>query len=142
MNINSVSMTEKTAPDLWMSGLLGGVVALAGTLTLYGIAGLLGIPLQVRVGPPNASPLIPLALAQVVATVIMTAVGATALYAGLRRIFKERARRIFQVVAAAVLILSFGAPLSLAASPANTIFLALMHVVTAAAIIWALTLRE
>ena len=142
MNTNSVSMPEKSAPDLWMSGLRGGVVGLAGTLALYGIAGLLGIPLQVRVGPPNASPLIPLSLAQVVATVIMAAVGATALYAGLRRIFEERARRIFQVVAAAVLILSFGAPLSLAASPANTILLSLMHVVTAAAIIWALTLRE
>lgn len=142
MNTNSVSMTERTAPDLWTSGLLGGVVALAGTLALYVIAGLLGIPLQVRVGPPNASLLIPLALAQVVATVIMAAVGATVLYAGLRRIFKERARRIFRVVAAALLILSFGAPLSLAASPANTISLALMHIVTAAAIVWALTLRE
>ena len=142
MNTNSVSMPEKSAPDLWMSGLLGGVVGLAGTLALYGIAGLLGIPLQVRVGPPNASPLIPLSLAQVVATVIMAAIGATALYAGLRRIFEERARRIFQVVAAAVLIVSFGAPLSLAASPANTILLALMHVVTAAAIIWAMTLRD
>lgn len=142
MNTAKVAGSENTGrPNLWISGVLGGGLALAGVLILWGIAGLLGIPLQVG-GPPDGNTLVPLTAAPIIPAVLVPALIATAYYALLRRIFKGRASRIFQVTALMALLLSFGGPLSLAVSPVNKVFLALMHLVTATAIVWALTLRR
>lgn len=142
MNTTRDAQSEKSAPSIWISGLLGGVLALIGVLALFGIAGLLNVPLQVGGGPPDWNTLVPLTAAQFIPAVIIPALAATALYALLRQIFRQRANRIFQIIALVALLLSFGGPWGLAVSAVNKIFLALMHVVTAAAIVWALTLRK
>jgi len=142
MNTTLVAQPEKSTPNLWISGLLSGAIALIGVLVLFGIARLLDVPLQVAGGPPGQSPLIPMAVRQIFVALLIPALAATVLYALLRRIFKGRANRIFQVVALIALLLSFGGPLSLAVSAVNKIFLVLMHLVTAAAIVWALVLRK
>jgi hypothetical protein len=142
MNTTEVAQTGKPAPKLWISGLLGGALALIGSLVLFGIARLLGIPLLVAGGPPGQSLPAPLTALQIIVAVLVPALAATGMYALLRRVYKQRASRIFQVVALIVLLLSFGAPLSQDVSTDNKIILALMHLVTAAAIVWALTLRK
>jgi hypothetical protein len=63
-------------------------------------------------------------------------------YALLRGFFNHRAKRIFQILALILLLLSLGAPFSLAIEMANKVILAAMHLVTGAAIIWALTLHK
>lgn len=142
MNTTEVAQPGKPAPNLWISGLLGGALALIGSLVLFGIARLVGISLLAASGPPGQSLPAPLTAVQIIVAVVVPALVATGIFALLRRVFKQRANRIFQVVALIVLLLSFGGPLSQDVSTANQIILALMHLVTAAAIVWALTLRK
>jgi hypothetical protein len=142
MSTTLAAQSEKSAPNVWISGLLGGALAFAGSLVIYGIARLLGIPLQVAVGPPGQSPLLPLGVGLIFFAVLVPTLAAMAVYALLRRFFEQRANRIFQFVALAFLLLSLGGPLSLPISAANQIVLMLMHLVSAVAIVWALTLRR
>ena len=109
---------------------------------LFGIARLLDISLQVGGGQPDWNTIIPLTVAGLIPPTFVPAIVATVLYALLRLFLKQRARRIFQVVALVAMLLSFGGPLSLDVSTANKMILALMHLATAAAIVWALTLRK
>jgi hypothetical protein len=142
MNTTMVSESKTTVPNKWVSGLVGGAIALIGSLALWVIARLLGISLLVASGPPGQSPPAPLSAGQIIIVVAISALAATAVFALLRRIFDQRANRIFQVIAVVVLLLSFGGPLSLPVSAANKIVLGLMHLVTGASIVWALTLRK
>lgn len=52
MNTTLVAQPEKSSPNLWISGLLGGANALIGVLVLYEVARLLDVPLQVAGGTP------------------------------------------------------------------------------------------
>ena len=142
MNTTDVVYSEKSAPNVWISGLIGGALALVLALALLVVAGLLGISLQVSFGPPGSSPLIPLTAAQIIPTVLVPTLVATVFYAVLQRFFPQRASRIFQIIAVVILLLSFGGPLSLAIPTVSKIFMALMHIATAVAIVWALTLRK
>jgi hypothetical protein len=142
MTTTLTGQADRSGSNLWISGLVGAALALTGSLALYGIARLAGIPLLISIGPPGQNPAMPLLIAPVFVTVAITSLGATAVYALLRQFFGERARRIFQVIALFVLLLSFGAPLSQDVSLANQVILALMHLASAAAIVWALTLRR
>ena len=109
---------------------------------LFGIARLLDISLQVGGGPPDWNTIIPLTVAGLIPPTFVPAIVATVLYALLRLFSKQRASRIFQVVAVVALLISFGGPFSLTVSTVNKITLALMHLVTATAIVWALTVRK
>jgi hypothetical protein len=132
---------EQPTKNIWLSGLLGGALAFVGVLILFIIARLFGVSLQVG-APPDWTSLVSLPATQLFFATIIPAVVATLLYAVLRLIFKQSAARVFQVIALILLLLSLGGPLSLAVNPVNKIILALMHVVTALSIIWALTLRK
>jgi hypothetical protein len=133
---------EKPASHLWISGLVGIALAFVGSLALWVIARLLGIPLLIAMGPPGQNSPVPLSPVGILIVVVISALAATVFYALLRRFFNHRARRIFQILALILLLLSLGAPFSLAVPATNQVVLVLMHLVTGAAIIWALTLRK
>jgi hypothetical protein len=142
MNANVIERPVKSPANLWLSGLLGGAVGLVGSLAIYGIARLLDLPLLVSMGPPGQSAPVPMAAGQIIIVVLTAALAATVSYALLRRFFGPRAQRIFQIVALVVLLLSFGAPMTQAVSTINKLLLALMHLVTGIAIVWALAWRR
>ena len=142
MHMNVVAQLDKPAPNLWISGLLGGTMAFVGSLALWVIARLFEIPILIAMGPPGQNPPVPLSPVQILIVVVISALAATVFYALLRRFFNHRARRIFQILALILLLLSLGAPFSLAVPATNQVVLVLMHLVTGAAIIWALTLRK
>jgi hypothetical protein len=142
MSTTLEAQTDKPTPNPWVSGLIGGALAFVGSLVLYGIARLLGIPLQVGMGPPGQNPPVPLGVGQILIVVLVATLAATLIYVLLRRFFMQRADRIFQYLSLVVLLLSLGGPLTLPVSVANKVILALMHLVSAAAIVWGLTLRR
>ena len=142
MNTPLETQSERSTSNIWISGLIGWALAFVGVSTLFGITRLLDIPLQVGGGPPDWTTLIPLMVAGLIPPTLVPAIVATVLYALLRLFSKQRASRIFQVVAVVALLISFGGPFSLTVSTVNKITLALMHLVTATAIVWALTVRK
>jgi len=141
MNTSLETQSERSTSNIWISGLIGWALAFVGVLILFGTARLFGVTLQVGT-PPDWTTLIPLPIAQLISATFVPAAVATVLYVILRLVFKYNATRIFWVIAVIALLLSFGGPLSLAVSTVNKIILALMHVVTTVAIVWALTLRK
>lgn len=142
MNAPHATDLETARPNLWISGFLGWVLALAGSLVLYIIATLAGIPLEIPAFGAAADGLQPLAATNLILPTLVPAIAATLYFALLRRFFAERAERIFQVTAILLLLLSLAAPLTLPVSLGNRVTLALMHIASATAIIWALTLRR
>ncbi len=148
MNAPQVTNLETTRSNLWVSGLLGWVLAFAGSLLLYVIATLAGISLEIPDFGASAGAYLygpglkPVGVTDLILPTLGAVIAATLYFAALRRFFDERAERIFQVTAVVLLLISLGAPLTLPVSLGNRIFLALMHVASATAIIWALTLRR
>lgn len=109
--------------------------ALAGSV-VYLIAAALGaIPSDVLV--PNAGT--PLTVGMVISVCVTAAVGAALVFALIAR-FTRRPVRVFGVVAAVVLVLSFATPFSIPGAPlAMILAMEVMHVVAAAVIFFALT---
>lgn len=83
---------------------------------------------------PGSTSLAPLTIGPIVGASIVPAIGAAVLLAVLGR-FVSRPFRIFHIVAAVILLLSLGGPLNLPIGGAEKVVMAVMHVVTAAAIV-------
>ena len=83
---------------------------------------------------PDNTTLLPLSIGQLLGASIVPALAAAVLLAILGR-FVKRPFPLFQIIAAIVFLLSFGGPLSLPIGGAEKAVLAVMHLVTAVAIV-------
>jgi hypothetical protein len=117
------------------AGLLAALVAAATNAAVYLVATAAGaMPQDVVVNGQG-----PITLPMVVTMSVLGAIGGTVVYALIGR-FARRPVRVFRVVAAVALVLSFGGPFSIAGAPAAMIVtLLLMHVVAAAVVVGSLT---
>jgi hypothetical protein len=125
---------------LLRAGALAGVIAAALNLVLYIVArALFDVSFVIPVQGPGSN-LERLPWPMVVITSFIPALIAAALLWLLAR-FLRRPLLVFQIVAVVLLLLSFGGPLSLGddADTATRLWLAVMHIVAAAAIIGGLT---
>lgn len=117
------------------AGLLTALVAAAANAVVYLVAAAAGaMPPDVVVNGQGA-----MTLTMVVTTSAFGAVAGTAVYALVGR-FVRRPVRVFRIVAAVALVLSFVGPFTIPGAPAAMIVtLLLMHVVAAAVVIGLLT---
>ena len=117
------------------AGLLAALVAAAANAIVYLVAAASGaIPQDVVVNGQG-----PITLPMVVTASVFGAVAATVVYA-LVGLFARRPVRVFRVVAAVALVLSFVPPFTIPGAPAAMIAtLLLMHVIAAAGIVGLLT---
>ena len=119
---------------LWWLALAAGVTAFIGNLIVFFVAqNLLGLSLMIPQSLGSTT-LAPLSIAPILVTSIIPAIAAAVLLAILGR-FVKRPFRVFQIIAAIVLLLSFGGPLNLPIGGAEKVVLATMHVLTAVAIV-------
>lgn len=121
------------------SGLVGGAVAAVVSLGLYFLGNAVTGPITVSTAPGTPAAPLPWFLVLIM-TLLAGVVGALLLVA-LRR-YTANGDRIFQIVAVGFLLLSLLGPLTMAGSRASTLVLSALHIVTASAVIWALTLRR
>ena len=124
---------------LLRGGIIAAVLAVVANLVVYAVArGLFDVSFVMRYEGPDASPG-RLPVGWVVVVSVVAAVVATALVWVLGRV-SSRALTVFRIVAAVVLVASLGGPLTVEdASTSTRVALGVMHVVTAAAIVGALT---
>ncbi len=117
------------------AGLLAALVAAAANAAVYLVAAAAGaMPQDVVVNGQG-----PMTLPMVATTSVFGAVAGTAVYALVGR-FARRPVRVFRVVAAVALVLSFVGPFTIPGAPAAmTATLLLMHVIAAAGIVGLLT---
>ena len=134
------SQTRSTNP-LFLSGLLGWIAALAGSLIIAGVTDLLGVQLEIA-APPDMQTAVPLTLTPILFATLVPSIGATILFGLLNRFAGKNAARIFQIIAIVFLLVSFGRPFGLPVALSSKLALAAMHVVAGGALIWALTLRK
>jgi hypothetical protein len=121
---------------LWRHGLLAAGLAAFASVVIYLLARMIGIPLELSLQPGAPSALLPIEM--VVLMSVAGALGGIGLYALLRRV--SGGVRIFQMVALAILLLSFAAPLTVTGADAGTrMTLMLMHVATGVSIIGVLS---
>jgi hypothetical protein len=119
-------------------GLAAGALAIAANLLVYTLVpAISGISLDIPVMGPG-SPVGPLPFSMVIVATALPTAGATLFLAILTR-YSEHPVTIFRIVAGVLLLLSFGAPLSLPVSLGVRMTLASMHVLTAAIIVALLT---
>lgn len=120
------------------SGALAALVAavINGVIYLIGeAAGLFPDSVQLPNGGGSLT-LLPVIFASVVGAIL-----ATVAFFVVSRI-SRRPRVVFRIVAAVALVLSFASPLGIADAPLKMVLtLELMHIVTAAAAVWMLTVR-
>lgn len=116
-------------------GLLAALVAAVVNAVVYLVAMAAGaMPQDVVVNGQG-----PITLPMVATMSVLGAVGGTVAYALVDR-FARRPARVFRVVAAVALVVSFVGPLTIAGAPAAMVAtLLLMHVVAAAVVVGALT---
>lgn len=119
---------ERVAPGrVWRLGPLAAAIAAGGNAAVYTLARALGVSFLMPQMPGAAPTLLPLGM--VVATSVLGAAAGAAAFAALGRL-APRHVGLFPIVGLAVLLLSFGMPLSLGASDGATrATLLLMHVV-------------
>ena len=124
---------------LWWVALAAGAAALLGNLIIFFVGqNLLGLSLMIPQAPGSSTALVPLTIGPIVGASIVPAIGAAVLLAILGR-FVKRPFRVFQIVAAVILLLSFGGPLNLPIGGAEKVVMVVMHVVTAAVIVGVLS---
>jgi hypothetical protein len=133
----SASWTPNLASrPLWQHGLLAAGLAAFASVVIYLLARTIGIPLELSLQP--GAPLALLPIEMVIFMSVAGALGGTGLYALLRRV--SGGLRIFQMVALAILLLSFAAPLTVNGADASTrMTLMLMHVAAGVSIIGVLS---
>lgn len=121
---------------LLVAGLVAAVGASVANTVIYFIgAALRFVPQDVAVSPDGA----PLGIGIVIIASVVGAIGAAAVLAVLN-LFLRRPVRVFYVISAVVLLLSFYTPTTISGAPvAMVLTLGLMHVVAAAVIMGALT---
>lgn len=112
-------------------------IALAAALLVYAVARLTGADLVVA---PPGQPTGTVNAVSVVMISLVSGLGALLLALVLRRVIPTRARLVFLVLALIVFAVSMGGPLGAAQQTSTAVWLSIMHVVVAAAII-PLTLR-
>ena len=117
---------------LLVATLATAVVAAVVNAIIFGIARALDtIPLEVVISGPTGDE--PLGLVPVIFASIFGVLGAAVVFALCAR-FSTRPARLFQIIAAVVLVLSFVSPFTISGAPAEMIVtLILMHVVVWAA---------
>jgi len=129
--------TERIALGrLWWASLLAGIAAIVANVVVYFIASAAGaIPQSVLIPGMNQ----PITVVLVILNSFVPAILAAVLLALLNR-FTRRPVRIFRIIAAVLLVLSFANPLTLPGAPlAMILALDLMHIVAAAIIVGVLT---
>lgn len=129
--------TERIALGrLWWASLLAGIAAIVANVLIYFIASAAGaIPQSVLIPGMNQ----PITVVLVILNSFVPAILAAVLLALLNR-FTRRPVRIFRIIAAVLLVLSFANPLTLPGAPlAMILALDLMHIVAAAIIVGVLT---
>ena len=138
-----VATNSKTTPTegielrrLWWASLLAGVVAAAVNAVIYFIASAAGaIPQTVLVPGLNQ----PITVVLVILNSFVPAILAAVVLALLNR-FARRPVRLFRIIAAVLLVISFANPLTIPEAPlAMILTLDLMHIVAAAIIVGVLT---
>ncbi len=138
-----VATNSKTTPTegielrrLWWASLLAGVVAAAVNAVIYFIASAAGaIPQTVLVPGLNQ----PITVVLVILNSFVPAILAAVVLALLNR-FARRPVRLFRIIAAVLLVISFANPLTIPGAPlAMILTLDLMHIVAAAIIVGVLT---
>ncbi|HLZ30696.1 MAG TPA: DUF6069 family protein [Chloroflexota bacterium] len=133
-----MTTTSSFAP-LGRAGLLAAAVAAVGNLVVYALARTLGVALLLPLQPGAAPVLLPVAM--VLGASLAGAAAAAAAFALLTR-FGPRRTRLFPIVALVFLLLSLGAPLTLAATDGATrATLVLMHLLAGGSITYLLAAR-
>lgn len=132
MNRLDQRINLRRLPLATLIGAASGVIA---NLIVYTAARAGGFEFRAPVPPTNEPTPLPM-VAVVVATVI-PAIGAAFVLALLNR-FTARPLRVFLIIAAAVLLVSFAGPFTLPISFGEQMILNLMHIIAAGAIVWAL----
>jgi Family of unknown function (DUF6069) len=118
---------------VWRVGLLAAAVAVGGSLLVYGLARAVGVSLVMPLQPGAEPALLPAGM--VILKSVLGAAAGTVAFSLLGR-FVTRGVLVFQIVGVVFLLLSFGGPLSLAATGAATkATLLLMHTIAGASII-------
>lgn len=113
------------------------LIALVAALIVYAVARLTGSDLVVA---PPGQPAAAVNVVSVVMITLVSGVGALLLALVLARVIPRRARLVFLVLALIVFAVSMGGPLGSAQQTSTAVWLTIMHVVVAAAIV-PLTLR-
>jgi uncharacterized membrane protein YphA (DoxX/SURF4 family) len=139
MATTTLTRPERVAAGrLWWAGPLAAIVASIANLVIYVIAVAAGVSMLVP-GPDPSLPPQPLPIPAVVLFSAIPALVAAGLLALLGR-FTARPIRIFLIIAAVVLVLSFIPPLLIPISLGLKITFEIMHIVAAAVIVGVLTL--
>ena len=135
-NSTATQTEEIILGRLWWASLLAGVGAAAINAVIYVIASAAGaIPATVLVPGLN----LPVTVVPVVLNSFVPAILAAIFLALLQR-FARRPIRLFRIVAAVLLVLSFANPFTIPGAPiAMILVLDLMHIVAAATIVGVLT---
>jgi hypothetical protein len=132
--------TSSTRPTVRLgsilrAGAIGTVLAIVGNVILFFIASAIGWMPQDVITPMGQ----PIGLQAVLSISVAAGVGATIVYALLTR-FTKNPVRWFYIAAGLVFLLMFFNPFTLPGVGAGQIIaLEVMHIVTAAALVWALT---
>ena len=125
---------------LWRAGAIAAVAASIANLVVYFLAPrLFNFSLEIPLMGPG-SEIQPLPFFMVIFATIAATIGATILLAALNR-FTARPVTIFRVIAVVLLVLSFGAPFSLPVPLNVQLTLLSMHIITAAVILYVLTVQ-
>lgn len=122
-----------------VAALIGGIVGTVGNVLLYLIAQAAGVVFEIPLGSLTA-PVQPLPVMAIVIFSVLPAIGAGVLFALLVRFLKQPLL-VFYIISGVFLVVSFIPTFSLPVPSGIQISLALMHVVSAAAIVWALVTR-
>lgn len=141
MASNTLSSEHKntTVNTNLKNGLIGGVLAAAISLVLFFIGNALVGPIEVALQP--GAPVAPLPWFMIIgATLVPALVGALVL-TGLQR-FTGNGTRIFQIVAGVIALVSLFPAITQVGSTGAAVILALLHLVAAGSIVWALTMRR
>ena len=140
---NFEAQRKQVAPinKLWWVGLVAGAVATIANLVFFWITKSgFGVPYILPLRGPS-SPLVNLPETEIILAHVGPAIGATAILAILGK-FLSRPFRVFRIISALLLIISFILPLFLLPSGVATstkIGLMLMHIIAAAIIVGILT---
>ncbi len=114
---------------------VGAGVGIIANLIVYAIARAIGFDFSVP-SPQNGEPM-PLPPIAVITATLIPAIGAGVVWFILNRTVRYP-QRSFLLIAGVVLLISFAGPFTLSISLIEQLILNLMHVIAAAAIVWAL----
>ncbi len=118
-----------------LATLIGAMLGLIANLIVYFAARAAGFEFLAP-APPTNEPM-PLPVVAVIVSTVVPAIGAAIILVFLNR-FSARPLRAFLIIAAVVLVISFAGPFTLPISFIERMILNVMHIIAAAAIIWAL----